>query len=74
MVHINLSTLNVYLTKMATAYSIDSENRKDNDDLELSRVREKIKTKVVVLVDCLKARESELLRELDNILPHNICS
>ena len=43
-------------------------DRKDNYELELSRVREKIKTKFVELTDCLKARESELLRELDNIL------
>ena len=42
--------------------------REDNYELELSRVREKIKTKFVELIDCLKARESELLRELDNIL------
>ena len=42
--------------------------RGDNYELELSRVREKIKTKFVELIDCLKARESELLRELDNIL------
>ena len=34
----------------------------------MNRVREKIKTKFVELIDCLKARESELLRELDNIL------
>ena len=40
----------------------------DNYALELSRVREKIKTKFVELIDCLKARESKLLRELDNIL------
>ena len=31
-------------------------------------MREKIKTKFVELIDYLKARESELLRELDNIL------
>ena len=31
-------------------------------------MRENIKTKFVELIDCLKARESELLRELDNIL------
>ena len=43
-------------------------DRKDNYELELSRVRENIKTKFVELIDCLKARESELLRELDNIL------
>ena len=42
--------------------------REDNYELELSRVREKIKTKFVELIDCLKARESKLLRELDNIL------
>ena len=40
----------------------------DNYELELNRVREKIKTKFVELIDCLKARESELLRDLDNIL------
>ena len=40
----------------------------DNYELELSRVRENIKTKFVELIDCLKARERELLRELDNIL------
>ena len=42
--------------------------REDKYELELSRVREKIKSKFVELIDCLKARESELLRELDNIL------
>ena len=40
----------------------------DNYELELIQVREKIKTKFVELIDCLKARENELLRELDNIL------
>ena len=40
----------------------------DNYELELIRVREKIKTKFVELIDCLKARESKLLRELDNVL------
>ena len=49
---------------MATANPL----REDNYELELSRVREKIKNKFVELNDCLKARESELLRELDNIL------
>ena len=52
---------------MATAYPIETGN-KDNYELELSRMRENIKTKFVELIDCLKARESELLRELDNIL------
>ena len=49
---------------MATANPL----REDKNELELSRVRENIKSKVVELIDCLKARESELLRELDNIL------
>ena len=49
---------------MATANPL----REDNYELEFCRVREKIKTKFVELIDCLKARESELLRELDNIL------
>ena len=49
---------------MATANPL----REDNYELELSRVRENIKTKFVELINCLKARESELLRELDNIL------
>ena len=49
---------------MATANPL----REDNYELELNRVREKIKTKFVELIDSLKARESELLRELDNIL------
>ena len=49
---------------MATANPL----REDNYELELSRVRGKIQTKFVELIDCLKARENELLRELDNIL------
>ena len=52
---------------MATAYPIEAGNT-DNYELELSRMRENIKTKFVELIDCLKGRESELLRELDNIL------
>ena len=49
---------------MATANPL----MEDNYELELSRVREKITAKFVELIDCLKARENELLRELDNIL------
>ena len=49
---------------MATA----SPFREDNYELELGRVREKIKTKFVEIINCLKARESELLRELDDVL------
>ena len=52
---------------MATAYPIEAGNEV-NYEVELSRVRENIKTKFVGLIDCLKARESELLSELDNIL------
>ena len=55
------------LARMATAYRIEAGN-KDDYELELSRLRENIKTKFVELIDSLKARESELLRELDNIL------
>ena len=56
---------------MATAYPIEAGNE-DNYELELNRVREKIKSKFVELTDCLKARESELLRELDNILASHL--
>ena len=49
---------------MATANPLTEHNY----ELGLTRVREQIKTKFVELIDCLKARESELLRELDNIL------
>ena len=55
------------LARMATAYPIEAGN-KDSYELELSRVEENIKTKFEELIECLKARESELLRELDNIL------
>ena len=59
------------LARMATAHPIEAGNG-DNYELELSRVRENIKTKFVELIDCLKARESELLRELDNILASHL--
>ena len=49
---------------MATANPL----REDSYESELNRVRKNIKTKFVELIDCLKARESELLREWDNIL------
>ena len=55
---------------MATANPL----REDNYEVELSRVRENIKTKFVELIDCLKARKSELLRELDNILASYLSS
>ena len=49
---------------MATAYPL----REDNFELELNRVREKIQTKFFELIDCLKARENELLIQLDTVL------
>ena len=49
---------------MATANPM----REDNYELELNRVRDNVKNKFVELIDSLKARESELLKELDNIL------
>ena len=49
---------------MATAYPL----REDNFELELSRVREKIQTKFTELTNCLKARENELLVQLDTVL------
>ena len=53
---------------MATNIPLISGEREDNYELELSREREKIKSKFAEFIDCLKAKESELLRELDNIL------
>ena len=41
---------------MATSNPL--RDQKDNFELELSRVREKIKTKCVELTVCLKGRES----------------
>ena len=63
----NCDFLDFNLARMATEYPIETGN-KDNYELELNRMRENIKTKFVELIDYLKARESELLRELDNIL------
>ena len=45
-----------------------SEPIEDKFVIELNRVREEIKAKFVELIDCLKARENKLLRELNNIL------
>ena len=49
---------------MATAYPL----REDNFELELNRMREKIQTRFTELTDCLKARENELLVQLDSVL------
>ena len=43
---------------MATA----NPQREDSYELELNRVREKIKAKFVELIDCLKARERTVER------------
>ena len=53
---------------MATNIPLISEEREDNYELELSREREKIKSTFIGFIDSLKARESELLKELDSIL------
>ena len=52
---------------MATTMPTEGDNQ-DNYELELNRVREKVKTIFAELADCLKARENQLLIELDNIL------
>ena len=47
---------------MATVYG------EDNFSLEMGRVRKKIKQKFEELIDCVKARECQLLKELDAIV------
>ena len=53
---------------MASNVPLISDKGEDNYQLELSRVREEIKSQFVEFIVCLRARESELLRELDIIL------
>ena len=52
---------------MATAIPAEGD-KEDNYVLELKRVREKIKAKFTELTDCLKARENQLLLDLDNVI------
>ena len=52
---------------MATAIPTEGD-KEDNHLLELKRVREKIKAKFAELTDCLKARENQLLLDLDNVI------
>ena len=52
---------------MATASSIPSDLGEDNFVCELNRVREHIKKIVCEFIECLKARESKLMKELDSI-------
>ena len=53
---------------MASANSTPSDHGEDNFVLELRRVREQIKHKFIEMIDCVKARESKLLKQLDIIL------
>ncbi|KAI6650836.1 hypothetical protein LOD99_5676 [Oopsacas minuta] len=53
---------------MATANPILPQPGEDNYELEVNRLREKIKSTFLELIDCLKERESKLLRELDTIV------
>ena len=54
-------------SEMATAIPTEGD-KEDNHLLELKRVREKIKAKFAELTDCLKARENQLLLDLDNVI------
>ena len=53
---------------MATANPPVRDHEDDNYEIELSRIREKIRTQFGDLTDRLKCRERELLEELDTVL------
>ena len=53
---------------MATATPQDKENREDNFQLELSRVRKGIESVFAELIDCLESRKKHLFDELNKIL------
>ena len=53
---------------MATATSPDKENREDNFQLELSRVREEIESVFAELIHCLESRKRHLFDRLNDIL------
>ena len=53
---------------MATATPPDKENREDNFQLELSRVRKEIESVFAELIDCLESRKKHLFDELNTIL------
>ena len=55
---------------MATATPPDKENREDNFQLELSRVRQEIESVFTELIDCLESRKKHLFDELNKILIH----
>ena len=53
---------------MATATPPDKENREDNFQLELSRVRKEIESVFTELIDCLESRKKHLFDQLNDIL------
>ena len=53
---------------MATATPPDKENREDNFQLELSRVREEIESVFAELIHCLESRKKHLFDQLNDIL------
>ena len=53
---------------MATATPPDKENREDNFQLELSRVRKEIESVFAELIHCLESRKKHLFDQLKDIL------
>ena len=53
---------------MATATPLKEENREDSFELELSGVRERIRSVFDELVECLESQKRDLFKQLDNIL------
>ena len=53
---------------MATATPPDKENREDNFQLELSRVRKEIESVFAELIHCLESRKKQLFDQLNDIL------
>ena len=65
--YLNSNIVIFLFSEMATAIPTEGD-LEDNHLLELKRVREKIKAKFAELADCLKARENQLLLDLDNVI------
>ena len=53
---------------MATATSPDKENREDNFELELSRVRKRIESVFEEVIQCLESEKKDLFNQLNKIL------
>ena len=53
---------------MATATSPDKENREDNFELELSRVRKRIESVFEEIIQCLESEKKDLFNQLNTIL------